>query len=184
MLLASLIGMVSLVSPGAMPSTPPAPPSPADALRRPLHLPKLKRGARCPISPSSMWAPTTGQRLNGRGPAFLVALDPATIYMNFAFPDERGWYAQKTPWVISREYEGALLVRAARIDRRGPVRFARGYGEHLRELYWEAGADQSLVPEPEYRFLASSTLVRARGCYAFQIDGSSFRRIVVVRVRG
>jgi hypothetical protein len=113
-----------------------------------------------------MWAPTTGQKLNGRGPAFLVALDPATIYMNFAFPDERGWYAQKTPWVISREYEGALLVRAARIDRRGPVRFARGYGEHLRELYWEAGADQSLVPEPEYRFLASSTLVRARGCYA------------------
>ncbi len=187
MLLAGLIGLVSLVSPGSTPAVTPPSPSAADALRRPLHLPKLKRGARCPLSPSRMWAPETGQRLNGRGPVYLIGVgraDPATINMIFSFPDEQGWYAGKTPWWISREYEGALLVRGGRIDRRGGVRFARGYGEHLRELYWEAGADQSLVPEPEYRFLASSTLVRARGCYAFQIDGSSFSRIVVVRVRG
>ena len=104
--------------------------------------------------------------------------------MNFAYPDGQGWYAQKTPWVISREYSGALLVRGARIDRRGQVRFALGYGDHLRELYWEAGADQSLKPDPDYRFLASSTLVRTRGCYAFQVDGESFSRVIVVRVRG
>jgi hypothetical protein len=128
-----------------------------------------------------------GQRLNGRGPVYLIGVgraDPATINMNFSFPDEQGWYTGKTPWWVSREYEGALLVRGGRIDRRGSVRFAKGYGEHLRELYWEAGADQSLVPQPGHRFLASSTLVRARGCYAFQIDGSSFSRIIVVRVRG
>jgi hypothetical protein len=125
-----------------------------------------------------------GQRLNGRGPVFLVAADPATIFMKFAYPDGQGWYAQKTPWVISRDYEGALLVRGARIDRRGQVRFAYGEGQHLRELYWEAGADQSLPPNPDYRFLASATLVRARGCYAFQVDGESFSRVIVMRVRG
>jgi hypothetical protein len=126
-------------------------------------------------------------RLIGRGPAFLVDVgraDPATIYMNFSFPDGQGWYAQKTPWMVSREYEGPLLVRAARIDRRGPVRFAYGYGQHLRELYWAAGADQSLPRNPDYRFLASSTLVRTRGCYGFQIDGTSFSSVIVARVRG
>jgi hypothetical protein len=174
--------MLSLVAP-ATATPPPAPPT-GDTLRRPLHLPKLKRGARCPLSPSRLWSLTTGQRLNGRGPAFLVATEPATIRMNFTYPDGQGWYAQKTPWVISREYGGALLVRGARIDRRGQVRFALGYGDHLRELYWEAGTDQSLKPDPDYRFLASSTLVRTRGCYAFQVDGETFSRVIVVRIRG
>jgi hypothetical protein len=187
MLLASLIGLVSLISPVSVPAVPPPPPSAADALRRPLHLPKLKQGKRCPLSPSRMWAPETGQRLNGRGPVFLVGVgraDPATINMIFSSPDEQGWYGQKTPWVVSRVYEGPLLVRGARIDRRGPVRFAYGHGQHLRELYWEAGTDQSLPPNPDYRFLASETLVRARGCYAFQVDGESFSRVIIVRVRG
>jgi hypothetical protein len=186
MWLAGLIGMVSLVSPGVVPAQQ-APPPVADALHRPLHLPKLKRGARCPLSPSRMWGPGTGQRLNGRGPVYLIGVgraDPATINMIFSFPDELGWYAGKTPWWISRKYEGPLLVRGARLDRRGQVRFARGYGEHLRELYWEAGADQSLPPNPDYRFLASATLVRSRGCYAFQADGTSFSRVIVMRVRG
>jgi hypothetical protein len=138
----ALIALVSFFAPG-IPSAA-ASPSPADELRRPLHLPKLKPGQKCPVSPSRVWAPTTRQRLNGRGPVFLVSLDNATVRMNFSFPDGRGWYAQKTPWVISRQYDGPLLVRGARLDRRGGVRFARGYGEHLRELYWDAGADQSL----------------------------------------
>ena len=127
------------------------------------------------------------QRLNGRGPAFLVGVggaDAATINMNFSYPDELGWYGQKTPWSISREYDGPLLVRGARIDRRGQVRFAYGNGEHWRELYWEAGADQSLPPNADYRFLASTTLVRTRGCYAFQVDGTSFSKVIVMRVRG
>jgi hypothetical protein len=184
MLVAGLIGLVSLLSPAPVHVA--APPGAAE-LRRPLHLPKLKRGARCPLSPSRLWPPDTGQRLNGRGPAFLVGVghaDPATINMIFSYPDEKGWYGQKTPWAIRRDYEGPMLVRAARIDRRGKVRFAYGYGQHLPELYWEAGADQGLPPDPSYRFLASETLVRSRGCYAFQVDGTSFSSVIVMRVRG
>jgi hypothetical protein len=182
MVVAGLLSVVSFVAPGAPPGL--VSPTPADDLRRPLHLPKVKAGRRCPVSPGHIWAPATGQHVNGRGPAFLVSLESGTVRMNFSFPDEQGWYAQKTPWVISREYDGPLLVRGARLDRRGPVRFARGYGEHLRGLYWDAGADQSLVRDPTYRFLASSTLVRSRGCYGFQVDGDSFSRVIVVRVRG
>jgi hypothetical protein len=97
--------------------------------------------------------------------------------------DSLGWYGQKTPWAISRSYDGPILVRGARIGQRGEMRFAHGYGEHLRELYWESGVDQGSPPDPDFRFLASATLFRAPGCYAFQIDGSSFSRIVVVRVK-
>ena len=32
-------------------------------------------------------------------------------------------------------------------------------------------------------FLASATLFRTAGCYAFQIDGTSFSKIIVVHVR-
>jgi hypothetical protein len=172
MLLAGIIGMVSLVSPGAVPAAPPAPSSPADTLRRPLHLPKLKRGARCPLSPSRMWSPETGQRLNGRGPVYLIGVgraDPATINMNFSFPDSQGWYAQKTPLWVSRDYGGALLVRAARIDRRGPVRFAKGYGEHLRGAVLGGGCGsepsaESRVPVPcVLHARASARLLRLPG---------------------
>jgi hypothetical protein len=155
-----------------------------DELHRPLHLPHLKLGRRCPVSPSRVW--TSEQRLNGRGPVYLVGVGGApggTIDVGMAFPDSMGWFGQKTPWAIDRSYDGPLLVRARRIGKRGAVRFARGYGDHLPELYWPAGVDQGSPPDPKFRFLASTTLFRAAGCYAFQLDGTSFSKIIVARVR-
>lgn len=159
----------------------------ADQLHRPLHLPRLAPGQRCPISPSQpvSWG-TAGQRLTGRGPAYLIGLSGAsggTISIAGSARDGLGWYGQKTPWAIRRSYDGPILVRGARIGRRGQVRFAHAYGDHLRELQWDAGADQGSPPDPDFRFLASATLVRAPGCYAFQIDGSSFSKIIVARVQ-
>ncbi len=160
----------------------------ADVLHRPLHLPRLKPGQRCPVTRPSRtvdWR-AAGQQLNGRGPAYLVVVtDPAsgTISINQSARDSLGWYGQKTPWVIERTYDGAVLVRGARIGRPGQVRFAHSYGQHLRELHWDAGSDAGLPPDPTFRFLPSATLFRVAGCYAFQIDGTSFTRIIVVRVR-
>jgi hypothetical protein len=152
------------------------------APHRPLHLPHLRPGKRCPISPSqtARWG-TDGQlTLTGRGPTYLIGGGRISIALSAR--DSLGWYGQKTPWAIRRSYAGPILVRGARIDRRGQVRFAYGYGDHLRELQWDAGADQGLPPDPRFRFLASGTLFRAAGCYAYQIDGISFSEIVVVRV--
>jgi hypothetical protein len=156
----------------------------SDDLHRPLHLPRLAPGKRCPINPShnSPWG--NGQRLVGRGPAYLITVGGAgSTSIAISVRDKLGWYGQKTPWVVERSYNGSILVRGARIGRRGQVRFAHGYGEHLEELQWEAGADQGSPPDSNYRFLASTMLVRAPGCYAFQIDGDSFSKIIVVRVR-
>jgi hypothetical protein len=152
------------------------------APHRRLHLPHLRPGKRCPISLSqtARWG-TVGQlTLTGRGPAYLIGGGRISIALSAR--DSLGWYGQKTPWAIRRSYGGPILVRGARIDRRGQVRFAHGYGDHLRELQWDAGADQGLPADPSFRFLASGTLFRAAGCYAYQIDGTSFSKIVVVRV--
>jgi hypothetical protein len=156
-----------------------------DDLHRPLHFPRLPPGKKCPTSPSQTAPWRTGQNLIGRGPAYLIGIGGAggTISIALSARDSLGWYGQKTPWVINRSYDGPILVRGGRIGRRGQVRFAYGYGEHLRELQWEAGADQGSPPDPNFRFLASATLFRATGCYAFQIDGDSFSKIIVVRVR-
>jgi hypothetical protein len=154
------------------------------APHRPLHLPDLPPGKRCPISPShsARWGTDGLQMLTGRGPVYLIG--DGTISIALSTPDTLGWQGQKTPWAVRRSYEGPILVRGARIGRRGQVRFAYGYGDHLRELRWDAGADQGLPPDPAYRFLASETLFRGPGCYAFQIDGTSFSKVIVVRVAG
>ena len=164
----------------ALASTPPV----SDDLHRPLHLPRLAPGKRCPMSPSASAPWRTGQPLIGRGPVYLVGVGGAPgISIALSARDALGWYGQKTPWVIDRSYAGPILVRGARIGRRGQVRFAHGYGDHLRELQWDANVDQGSPPNPNYRFLASATLFRSPGCYAFQIDGTVFSKIIVVRVR-
>jgi hypothetical protein len=153
-------------------------------LRRPLHLPQLGPGRRCPVSPSHP-APWASQAFNGRGPVYLVGVagtQGGTLAIDFSAPDKSGWYGQKTPWAIKRSYNGPILIRGGRIDQPGKARFAYGSGQHLRELYWKSGANQALPPDPNFRFLASETLVRRPGCYAYQIDGTSFSQNIVVRV--
>ena len=151
-------------------------------LHRPLHLPKLKPHQRCPISHAGPSG--NGEILNGDGPAYLMGVGGAprgVVDISTSARDALGWRGQKTPWIIDRAYDGPLLVRGARIDRRGSVRFGHGYGDHLRELSWPAAADQGLPPDPRFRMLASTTLFRVRGCYAFQVDGTAFSEVVVVR---
>jgi len=159
-------------------------------LRRPLHLPHIKAGHTCPASRGG--GQSGGQTLYGRGPVYLIGLQgtsKATVGIGDSARDALGWYGQKTPWAITRSYTGPILVRGARIGRKGRVhgpkgqmRFAYGYGAHLKELHWESGADQGLPPDPNFRFLASASLFRRTGCYAYQIDGTSFSEIVVARV--
>ena len=134
----------------------------SDPLRRPLHLPHLRPHQRCPTSPSRS-APRSwsSQTLYGRGPVYLVGVlgvRGKTIQVDFSTSDRLGWSGEKTPWAVSRSYDGPFLVRGARMS------------------------DYGSPPDPNFRFLASTTLFRAPGCYAYQIDGTSFSKIVVVPV--
>ena len=68
----------------------------------------------------------------------------------------------------------------ARLDGHGELRFARMQGDHLRALYQRRG--QGVQPNG-WRVWPGVILVRAPGCYALQIDGTTFSSVIVIRVR-
>jgi hypothetical protein len=132
-------------------------------LERPLRLPHLARGARCPTSRVSRAAPRVAATL-GRGPAYVVLAGARAG-------------AQKTLWAVSPRYRGALLIRGRRLDGQGVLRFWPG--RRLR-TWW-----RGLWPEERrrWRYGPSTMLIPSRGCYAFQVDGTTFSRRIVFAAR-
>jgi hypothetical protein len=150
------------------------------SLHRPLHIPYLRAGAPCPRSKGGRAAPHTGYTL-GTGPVYVVLgfSDPP--------PDPHGvvnlkggnvrwrWHWAKTLWAFSPRYRGPILIRGTRLDRRWPVEFLV-----LPHRY----AELRVPPRHprKWSYLPSGSGYRATGCYAFQMDGTSFSRVVVFRV--
>ena len=156
--------------------------SSGSALDRPLHLPHVAPGHRCPTASAARII--GGVALNGVSPAFLVVATPAgVISLAQSAKDSLGWWEAKTPWQITRTYNGPILIRGARVDKRGAVRFAFGNGQHLRELRFPSGADYELPQNRnQWRLLPLGTLFRTKGCYAFQVDGTTFSHVITMRV--
>jgi hypothetical protein len=155
--------------------------TPSEGLQRPLRLPHVAPNATCPVTHTPQTSPS-GQPLSGSGSAFLMSVgaSPAgVISIDQSTADSRGWRAQKTPWYL-RGYGGPLLIRGGRLDGAAAVRFAKVYGQHLRQLRFRAG--ESNGTDGKWRLLASASLFRVKGCYGFQIDGTTFSRVVVMRV--
>jgi hypothetical protein len=136
-------------------------------LERPLRLPRLRGGARCPRSRSSRTAPEITYSL-GSGPAYVNLGSPGGLA--FLGDDLRihGTRAHKALWALSPRYRGAVLIRGRRLDGRGAIRF----GLQRRTRSWWRG----LWPEQRsrWRYGVSDTLLPRAGCYAFQVDGTSF----------
>jgi hypothetical protein len=156
------------------------------ALHRPLHLPRA--GATCPTSPTRQLGRWTYSR---SGPVYLanvgMAPKPGTIDISQSPVDTEGWRGQKAPWLLPASYRGPVLIRAGRIDGSGAVALAKVYGDHLDELRFRTGESNGARTRVNgfpgrYRFLASAALFRSVGCYAFQIDGTSFSAVIVMRV--
>jgi hypothetical protein len=74
-----------------------------------------------------------------------------------------------------------VLIRGARIDGHGLVRFQRGNvpPKRLRIPVGETQGAPGVSFPKGTRYLPSSTRVREPGCYAWQIDGATFSRVVV-----
>jgi hypothetical protein len=154
------------------------------SLRRPLHLPKLAAGARCPVSHVDRrirWGQTNifgGQGL-GRGPVYPAL--PSAFFM--AARDEQyggPWFGTKVFWFVLPSYRGPVLIRGRRLD--GPQRMGfNGRKVAGRELHIERGESVSWEGQPPgSRGVPSGVRILTPGCYGMQIDGTSFSRIVVV----
>jgi hypothetical protein len=160
------------------------------ALRRPLFVPRLAAGEPCPVSPAD---PRTLAELVawnghvpawGAGPAYpvLPELDGGPL-VAFELPPPPGfgpeWGVAKTLWFTARSYRGRVLVRGAQLDGPNDVRFEDGRPGFT--------ADKDLHPASELRLAddagghPATTRLRAPGCYAYQLDGWRFSRLLVFR---
>jgi hypothetical protein len=158
---------------------------PWQELRRPLHLPKLAPGVSCPVSRVDRRIPW--QRTNifggqgiGRGPVYPGL--PSGFFMATRDRQHGGqWFGSKVFWYVLPSYRGRVLIRGRRLD--GPQMMGfNGRKVPARELRIERNESVSWEGQPRgSRGVPSGVRVLTSGCYGFQIDGTSFSRIVVVR---
>jgi hypothetical protein len=163
---------------------PPAPPSPAPSqadwatLARPLHMPRLAVDAPCPRSAqrtvSKAYAPALGD-----GPVYPVGFADGVLTV----VSRDGLFLQKVLWVSAAAYQGPVLVRGARLDGSGVVQFAVGDSEPVEYFRLMKAGASSPEEEPGWREWPSYTKVPLPGCYAYQVDGTSFSTVVVFEAR-
>jgi hypothetical protein len=113
----------------------------------------------------------------GAGPLYPVAdyfKDGTTLDLRDEDREPDGSYSKKVRW-IGAGYTGPVLVRTRRIDAQGTasVRFS-DWGEARDGGYY---AD---LPSPNTD-LPAITTVSGPGCYAYQVDGSTFSTTIVFR---
>jgi hypothetical protein len=162
--------------------------------QRPLHLPALAPGTACPHARGLLF-PEFGVAL-GHGPAY-----PILAYVQANASEEggvlhyvdashyqggkSGWGGEKVLWVIDPTYHGFILIRGQQID--GPHALGFNGGVDQPGTYAvdppPIAALRLVAPAPgaagQWANWPSQTRLQAPGCYAYQVDGSSFSRVIV-----
>jgi len=124
--------------------------------------------------------------LAGPGPAYPSLSSPGAV--EFFYPPLQqqvdfygsGWGGNKVLWWVARSYRGPVLIRGRQLDGPHLVRFDRGVppAREIRIRPYAGGY---------YRIHArdrpSYTRLEAAGCYAYQIDGLGFSRLIVFEGR-
>ncbi len=152
-----------------------------DALRRPLHIPRIEPGSPCPVSKPN---PRIWSRLApglGPGPVAPAGLgNNATLRYRPRFHGS-DWGVQKVLWVAAPDYDGPTLIRGGGVDGKAGVGFnLGGSGPPLAELQLPPGPALN-TNNKGWRNWPSYTRVQAPGCYAYQVDGTDFSYAIVFR---
>ena len=177
------LGDFSLVKPPVGPADP-------TVLRRPLRLPQIAAGQRCPLTKGTNTS--AGYKL-GAGPVHLIldaARDargvyhygPSALYNRFRLIAAR--------WIIESDAKGAIFLHGARLDAHQGVWFLPTVGS--RNMYRTTAVGE--LPAIEiYRWLLlpaqntthgqaeldGGTATRGSGCFGIQVDGPSFTSVIV-----
>jgi hypothetical protein len=155
------------------------------ALYRPLDLPKLERGAACPVSGVDRrvaWRRSGIAEGVGPGPVYPI-LGSSTLLRVFARDDWGAWRGTKVLWFVHQRYRGNVLIRGQRLDGWQRLRFDDGAvpPDEIRIAAGPSPARWRDQPAGS-RGRPSYIRVRAGGCYGVQIDGTNFSRTVVFRI--
>lgn len=132
------------------------------ALRRPLKLPAADGGP-CPITlnarPASTGTPSAG--------------------LGFRGVSGSQWRIAEVTWRVPASYAGPLLIRGAMLGG-GALGFGTGAAPYDELQLLDAGRGAPRVVGGGRAWI-TYTRVRAAGCYAYQVDGTSFSEISVFR---
>ena len=152
-------------------------PDPWTKLRRPLHIPQLASGAPCPVTPAHS---TRFGDAQGPGPVWPVLGFPELKFVYPVPPSQpsypSNWGGNKILWIAHR-YHGPVLIRGAQLDGPHRVRFGNDHvpATEMRMLSVGGNSPGGWQNRP------SMTRVRAPGCYAWQVDGTTFSRVIVFK---
>jgi hypothetical protein len=131
------------------------------ALERPLRLPGLGPGRSCPVS-------------RGSGPVE----PPRSPNLKLTRFQGSAWQGAEVTWRSAPGYHGPVLIRGRQLGGAGVVGFGEGHVpyDQLQLLDPAQG-----TPRGPGRTWPSFTRVKAPGCYAYQVDGTSFSYVIVYR---
>jgi hypothetical protein len=152
-------------------------------LQRPLHFPIVQAGGVCPRSQVDGRVDFRSYGVGpgiGEGPVYPAPFSPDSTQQLNEFTVPAGWVGGKNVFLTLPPYR--VLIRSSRLDRPGKVLFASN------EI---PGAPTLSSPQPTLRLPAfrSSRVARTffllnpPGCYAYQIDGTTFSKSVVFEVK-
>lgn len=156
---------------------------------RPLRLPALVPGAVCPITPARQGVSPDFPYAQGAGPVYAIAQrasgavtfdsaaslgDPASGYGGF-----------KAFWEIQPSYTGPALIRGARLDGPGALEFNGGLRQSgssssgMEPRLSALRIDGQSASPPSWPTWVTFTRLPTSGCYAYQVDGTSFEEVIV-----
>ena len=115
-----------------------------------------------------------------KGPVWPVLAFPQ---LNFNYPVRpeqiyypSRWSGNKVLWIANR-YRGPVLIRGVQLDGLNELRFGLGHIP-AREMRLSSVGGSSAGG---WQNRPSTTRLRAPGCYAWQVDGTTFSRVIVFR---
>jgi hypothetical protein len=168
------------------------------ALGRPLHLPRIATGLPCPVSPAKTYPKGAGfsgpYTAVGDG-AFTLTGD-GTVPVDFTPPADdsfagTGWPGMKVIWRVDPDYVGPVLLRGARLDGPGQLRFGSYTGmvgqgtppgaSFQAQAYPELGYP-AVDDRPSAVTYPSDIRVQSPGCYGLQVDGTNFSEVIIFAV--
>lgn len=167
--------------PAKTPTPSPSPSAPqidwAPLVAKPLNLPQLPSGARCPVSPQVdlVVADTVGEGAKKGGPNYGFGQGP--VYVS----GQTMWYAgtQAVIFLTDPKYTGPVLVRSMRLDGAGSLSLS---GQGATTLAGGAIGLAQTSSAPYWGMWLGGLTPSAPGCYGIQFDGTSFSSSAVIAV--
>jgi hypothetical protein len=88
------------------------------------------------------------------------------------------WLAGRVTWTAAGGYKGPVLIRGRELGGSGAVGFGEGRTPYDELQLLDTGHGAPAASGGGRAWL-SYTRVRAPGCYAYQVDGTSFSSVIV-----